>query len=492
MTPMIVLYNPWSTPSHKKPLPMSLLAVAALLEGEFDYEIVDANLLPDPIGHIIALAQRRPLTAVGFTVMPGPQLNHAVPDAQRLKAALPGVPIVWGGYFPSAHADVALKEDYIDICVHSQGEQTFLELVRVLAHGGDLSAVAGIVYKEGGQIKHNPHRTLIPLDQLPLWPYHKLPMERYLHRHYLGNRVGSHHSSYGCPFACNFCAVVGMVNKRWLPESPERVAQIVLMQKEQYGIDALQFHDMDFFVSEPRTAEFAERMKDQGLAWWALGRVDELMRYSDATWAKLKASGLKMVFSGAESGSDEVLKRMNKGGKVSVNLTLELAKRMRQYGIVPEFSFVMGNPPNPLDDIAATIGFIRQLKEVNPATEVILYIYTPVPEEGTLYEEAKAMGFRFPETLADWVSGDWRSFSLRRDPHTPWLDPQLKRSVRDFERVLNAYYPTVTDSKLTGIKRAALRALAGWRYHTEFYRYPLELRAFHKLFAYQRPETTGF
>jgi len=489
---MIVLYNPWSTPSIKKPLPMSLLAVAALLEGEFEYEIVDANLLADPIGRIIEIGQRRPLTAVGFTVMPGPQLNHAVPDAQRLKAALPGVPIVWGGYFPSAHADVALKENYVDYCVHSQGEQTFLELVRVLAHGGDLSAVAGIVYKDNGQIKHNPHRTLIALDKLPLWPYHKLPMERYLHKHYLGSRVGTHHSSYGCPFACNFCAVVGMVNKRWLPEAPERVAQIVQMQKDKYGIDALQFHDMDFFVSEPRTAEFADRITGQGLAWWALGRVDELMRYSDATWQKMKASGLKMVFSGAESGSDEVLKRMNKGGKVSVNMTLELAKRMQHYGIVPEFSFVMGNPPNPLEDIAATIGFIRKLKEVNPATEVILYIYTPVPEEGTLYEEAKALGFRFPDTLADWVSGDWRSFSLRRDPHTPWLDPALKRGVRDFERVLNAYYPTVTDSKLTGLKRAALRALAGWRYHTGFYRYPLELRAFHKLFQYQRPETTGF
>jgi anaerobic magnesium-protoporphyrin IX monomethyl ester cyclase len=492
MIPMVVLYNPWSTPSYKKPLPMSLLALAAVLEGEFDYEIVDGNLLADPIGHIIELGQRRPLTAVGFTVMPGPQLNHAVPDAQRLKAALPGVPIVWGGYFPSAHADVALREDYVDYCVHSQGEQTFLELVRVLAHGGDLSAVAGIVYRDGGQIGHTPHRALIPLDKLPLWPYHKLPMERYLHKHYLGKRVGTHHSSYGCPFACNFCAVVGMVNKRWLPEAAERVAQVVQLQQERFGIDAVQFHDMDFFVSEPRTAEFAERIKDNHIAWWALGRVDELMRYSDATWQKMKASGLKMVFSGAESGSDEVLKRMNKGGKVSVNLTLELAKRMQHYGIVPEFSFVMGNPPNPLDDIAATIGFIRRLKEVNPATEVILYIYTPVPEEGTLYEEAKAMGFRFPETLADWVSGDWRSFSLRRDPHTPWLDPELKRSVRDFERVLNAYYPTVTDSKLTGIKRVALRALAGWRYHTHFYRYPLELRAFHKLFAYQRPETTGF
>jgi radical SAM superfamily enzyme YgiQ (UPF0313 family) len=489
---MIVLYNPWSTPSIKKPLPMSLLAVASALEGEFDYEIVDANLLADPVGRIVELGRARKLTAIGITVMPGPQLNHAVGDSKRLKAALPDVPIIWGGYFPSQHADTVLQEAYVDYCVHSQGEQTFLELARVLDKGGDLASTQGIMYKGGGTVQHTPHRPLLPLDSLPDWPYHRVPMERYFHKHYLGERVGTHHSSYGCPFSCNFCAVVGMVNKRWLPQSAERTAGVVQRLHDQYGADAIQFHDMDFFISEPRTAEFAERIAPLNMTWWALGRVDELMRYSDATWKKMKASGLKMVFSGAESGSDEVLKRMNKGGKSTAHLTLELARRMQSYGIVPEFSFVLGNPPEPEEDIEQSIGFIRRLKEVNPAIEVILYVYTPVPLEGTLYNEARAMGFKFPDTLDEWVSGDWRHFAMRREPNTPWLNPHLKKRVRDFERVLNAYYPTVTDSRLTGLKRAALQALGSWRYHSGIYSYPLELRAFHKFFRYQRPETTGF
>ena len=489
---MIILYNPRSTPSYKKPLPMSLLAVAALLEGEYEYEIVDGNLLDDPTGYIIEKGQRTKLTAIGFTVMPGPQLNHAAPDAQRIKAALPDVPIVWGGYFPSQHADVILKENYVDFCIHSQGEQTFLELVRALEDGGSLASIFGLTYKEHGTIKENPHRPLIPLDQLPTWPYHKIPMERYFHKHYLGNRVGTHHSSYGCPFACNFCAVVDMVNRKWLPESPPRMEKILRFQKEQYGADAMQFHDMDFFVNEARVAEFAERITPLGMTWWALGRVDELLRYSDQTWQQMKASGLKMIFCGAESGSEEVLKRMNKGGKVTPNLTLELARRMQRYGIVPEYSFVLGNPPDPLADIDNTIAFIRRVKETNPATEIIMYMYTPVPHEGTLYEEAKAMGFKFPDTLAAWVSGDWREFSLRRDPHTPWLNRETQQQVRDFERVLNAYYPTTTDTRLTGLRRNALRAMSAWRYHSRFYHFPLELRAYHKFVGYQRPEVTGF
>ena len=97
-----------------------------------------------------------------------------------------------------------------------------------------------------------------------------------------------------------------------------------------YGVNAVQMHDMDFFISEARTAEFCERIADLGLRWWALGRIDTLMHYSEATWTALARSGLKMVFSGAESSSDAVLATMNKGGKASPRLTIDLARRMRQ------------------------------------------------------------------------------------------------------------------------------------------------------------------
>ena len=59
-----------------------------------------------------------------------------------------------------------------------------------------------------------------------------------------------------------------------------------------YRIDAVQMHDMDFFISEARTAEFCARIAGLGLRWWALGRADTLMQYSDATWTKMARAGL--------------------------------------------------------------------------------------------------------------------------------------------------------------------------------------------------------
>lgn len=471
---------------------MTLLAVGSMLEGEFDYTIVDANTTPDAVGRMDALVRDEGYNVVGTTVMPGPQLVEAVNDTRELKKRHPAVRMVWGGYFPTQHSDTILKADYVDYTVRSQGEVTMLELMRTLRDGGALESIKGISYRANGEIKHTAPRELTSPDKLPDWPYHRLDMPRYLNRNYMGTRVLEHHSSFGCPFACNFCAVVSMSNRRWLPQSPAHLERVLRKLHDEYGADAVNFHDMDFFVSEQRTAEFSERIRDLNMRWWGLGRVDTLLGYKDDTWHKMKASGLKMVFSGAESGSDEILVRMNKGGKASTHATLEYVKRAKAFGIVPELSFVMGNPPDPQEDIRVTMEFIREVKRLNPATEIILYIYTPVPLDGNLYNTAREYGFKFPETLEEWTTGHWKEFSLRRTPGVPWLDPRTLKLVRDFEAVVNAYYPTVTDVKLRGLKRQFSRALAGWRYYFEFYDYPVELKAWQKLVHYQRPETTGF
>ena len=483
---MIVLVNPASTHSPRKPLPMSVLAVASVLEGEFEYTIVDANVEPDVLGRIEAIAEQTALTAIGITVMPGPQLSHAVPLSRALKHRCPGVPIVWGGYFPSEHAAVALRDAAIDYSIRGQGELSFQSLVRVLTQGGALDTVAGLSHVQNGRVTHNPMAPLVALDGLPPWPYERLDMRQYFHRHYLGARVGAHHSSYGCPHACTFCAVVGVANRRWVAESPERVAGVLRHFKARYAADAVQFHDMDFFISEARTAAIADRVRRIGLSWWALGRVDELMRYQTSTWRLMKDSGLKMLFCGAESASDDTLRQMNKGGTSSAEQTLELALRMREFDIVPEFSFVVGNPPDPDEDLRRTLEFIRTVKAVNESAEIILYVYSPVNGP------ALADGFRFPDTLDEWVSERWQTFALRRDPRTPWAPRSIRQRMRNFETVLNAYYPTVTDMRLTPRRRQLLRAMAAWRYLGRVEATPFELNAVQRVFHYQRPETTGF
>jgi anaerobic magnesium-protoporphyrin IX monomethyl ester cyclase len=491
---MLILYNPPSSRNRKPVLPMSLLALGALLEGTEEYLVVDGNLEADPLGTLDRAIRETGADVLGVTVMPGPQLTAATPLCRALKAMHPSLTIVWGGYFPTQHHETCLRSGYVDFVVLGHGEAAFQRLVEALRRGEDPSGLPGVAYLDpsSGEPRANPLDAIPHPDRLPDFPYHRVDVARYLRPTFMGRRTLPHHSSYGCPFACSFCAVVNMTQSRWLAQSAERTAWVARGLVERWGADSLELYDNNFFVREARTAEFAARITDLQVAWWGEARVDTLLDYSEATWKAMRDSGLKMIFMGAESGSEETLLRMNKGGTSSTGKTLALAEKMRRYGIVPEFSFVVGNPPDPEADAQRTLEFIRQVKAVNPASEIILYMYTPVPVAGELYESARDCGFAFPETLEEWVSRDWQQFSQRRSALVPWVADPLHARIRDFERVLNARYPTATNPRLQGWRRTLLRASAYWRYQLRVYPFPLELRILQRLLDYQRPETSGF
>jgi anaerobic magnesium-protoporphyrin IX monomethyl ester cyclase len=492
---MIIFFNPLSTTPGKQPLPLSVLSLAAVLDPAQPWELVDGNIEANPASRILAIAMAVPPrehVLLAVTVMPGPQVAQAVHVCRTIRDARPSIAIVWGGYFPTQHADVVLAAPYVDYVIRSQGEASFVRLIKVLENGGAMADVPGLSWKNANAIVHNTAGHLTPMEDLPDLPYGRVPMQRYLHSNYLGRRTVAHNSSFGCPFACSFCAVVAMANRRWVAQTPARMDAIVTRLVDEHGIDAVQMHDMDFFISEGRAVEFAEHISRLRLSWWALGRVDILSAYSDASWRTLARSGLKMVFSGAESGSDAQLALMHKGGRASIDRTMTLVRRLREFGVVPELSFVLGTPPDPLADLDGTLQFIRQLKRANPATEIVLYTYTPVPGDGELLREASAADFAFPKTLEDWASPAWEQTSMRRGDGLPWITREVRSRARNFERVLNAYYPTVTNVRLGAGARAVLRGASAWRYLLQWYAAPYELRALHRLIRYQRPETTGF
>lgn len=486
----IVLFNPKSA-EWKHRVPMSVLAVGALLEGRYDYTIVDGNLDPDPETTIASLAP----DVLGVSVMPGPQLRTAIPVTKRLKARFPEMTVVWGGYFASLHLDAVLDSGYVDVVVRGQGETTFLELLDAIAERRDLGEIRGIAFVRDGSIVKTPLRPLVDPNSLPHPPYHRVDVERYLGPSYLGHRTMSFHSSIGCPFTCGFCAVAGVYEGRWMGIDAEPLADEILRQRRDYAIDAVQFVDNNFFVAERRTRRFAELVRGSGVAWWGEARPDTVMKYSDDTWREMAESGCRMIFYGAETSSEVSLELMDKGGTQTGDTVLQLCERSRQFGIIPELSFVFGVPSDDvLGDVERDIAFIRECKRIAPDAEIVFYIYSPVHfESATLFREATRLGFRFPERLDDWLRPEWQEFDLRRTAATPWITDAVVRRVREFEQVLNARYPTVSDLRLTRARRTVLRTLGAWRYRFGVYRRPYELRLVaNRLFKYRRPEAEGF
>jgi anaerobic magnesium-protoporphyrin IX monomethyl ester cyclase len=146
-----------------------------------------------------------------------------------------------------------------------------------------------------------------------------------------------------------------------------------------------------------------------------------------------------------------------------------------------------------MKQIEGDIAFIKEIKEINPRTEIIIYTYSPVPTEGSdMYNKVLESGFRFPEKLEDWISPQWENFDLRKNPLTPWLSAEMIDKIRDFETVLNGYYPTVSDIRLNLFKRRIIQLMSGLRYRNSFYRHPYEIKLLQKIWRYRQPEIQGF
>jgi len=495
-----LLFNPRSANSKPR-IPNSILSIAASIEGVFDYVIVDGNMETDPAEKIFSYLQWGTFDYFGLTCMPGPQLKQAIPISKRIREQFPQVKIIWGGYFPSNQSTVVLNSGFVDFVVNGPGEKCFPNLLKALENSESYEQIKNLIYKKGNEIIRTKKDELYNQDELPPLPYEKLnafyPIQRYLGKTYLGTKTIAYHSSFGCPFTCSFCAVVPIYNARWKGKSASFIYNDVKYLKERFGGNAIEFHDNNFFVSEKRVVEFSNLIKNENMVWWGEGRIDTIDKYSDSSLALMREAGCRMIFFGAETGNDAILKKMDKGGTQSAAQIRAFAARLARFDIIPEYSFVLGTPADTpeqaMKQIEQDIAFIKEIKTINPQTEIIIYVYSPVPTEGSeMYNKVLESGFRFPEKLEDWISPHWESFDLRKNPLTPWLTPDMIDKIKDFETVLNGYYPTVSDIRLSKFKKKFLHTLSSIRYKTGLYKKPYELKALQVLWKYRQPEIEGF
>lgn len=496
----VLLFNPRSN-NYKARIPNSILQVAASIDNKHDWVIVDGNRENDPLTKILTYLETNTFTVLGCTVMPGPQLKQAIPITSLIRQKYPDIKIVWGGYFAANQYKTVINSGSVNVIINGPGDKAFPELLDAFDNNKPLAGINNIIYNNGSEIVVSPKDPLADQDILADLPYNKLDqfysIDKYLGKSYLGTKTIAYHSSFGCPFTCSFCAVVPIYNAKWKGQSAEKIYRNILHLKNRFGGNAIEFHDNNFFVSEKRTVEFARLIMNDNMTWWGEGRIDTIDKYSDESLEIMRQSGCKMIFFGAETGNDEVLKKMDKGGKQTGEQILKFAARLRKFNIIPEYSFVLGipaeSPEKVMKQIDNDIAFIKKVKELNPDTEIIIYVYSPVPTEGSdMYKQVLASGFRFPEKLEDWLDPVWEKFDLRKNPLTPWLTAEMVDKIKDFEVVLNGYYPTATDVRLNKNQRVLMKSIATWRYKSGLYSKPYELKVLQKIFKYRQPELEGF
>lgn len=499
--PHVLLINPTITKRRSARFPFAVLNLSAALGERYESTIIDGNVDRDFVSTAMRAVESGRVDAVGVSVMGGPQLRTAIRVSQAIRGRFPSIPIIWGGHFPTICAAPSLNVPYVDYAVRAQGEDTLLELLDVLfgAADGKLDTIAGLSWRRDRQIVHNPNRAFSTAGMARSLPYERLGDPRnYFGRTFLGQRTGGYQAALGCRFRCTFCGVAAMFRGKTALPPADRLEHELRILNTKFGMDSIQFFDHNFFDREEDTVPLLEVLAKLELPWWCFARADALLNLTDRSWAMVRKSRLRMAYIGAESPSDWLLHDVRKGTRT--DQTLEAVEKCRRNGVIPELSFMLAPPQDPYGETDRTFEFIRQIKRLHPQTEIMLYIYAPLPPAPgsknpqveraiSALQDAEGKPLVFPETADEWAEQRWLTYWCHTD--TPWLTPQLRERIRDFTTVLGCRFPTITDVRSPPWGKSALQALASWRYRYQRYRRPWELDLSKKFIRLWDPRVSG-
>jgi len=495
--PHVLLINPTITSRRSARFPLAVLSLSAALDGKYTSTILDGNIDRDFASTAARMVADGSVSAVGITVMGGPQLSGAIAASKAIRAQAPSIPIIWGGAFPTVCPEATVNSPYVDYAVRAQGQDTLIELLDTLAadRTADLSAIAGLTWRRDDQVIHNKDRVFSTAGLGRMLPYDRLENPRqYLTDTYLGRRTAGYQAALGCRYRCTFCGVASMFRGKTALPTAQRLEQDLGFLKNQLGVDGIQFYDHNFFDREVDMVPLLEVLAKHELPWWCFARSDALVNLSESSWALVRKSRLRMAYIGAESPSDWLLHDIRKG--TSTDQTLAAVETCRAHGVIPELSFMLAPPRDPEGETEKTFEFIRMIKRVHPATEVMIYIYTPLPARHDNKNAAVARmqaelhdcagnPVVFPRTADGWATPEWLAYWGHQD--APWLTPRLRQRIVDFTTVLGCRFPTIMDIRTSSWGKSALRTLASWRYRYERYNHPWELRASRKIIRHWDP-----
>ena len=385
----------------KPAMPLSLLHAVSLAVEHYDVVVIDQRVHHDWRLRLQREVDADPLL-VGITCYTGPMIGRALEMAALVRDSNPRVPIVWGGVHVGLLPEQALAHPLVDIVVRGEGEQSLLDLARVLVHGGDLTTVPGISFLDGDRYVATPAAPYLDVSTAPEIPYGLVDVEHYKPI-YAGRPSLYMESSRGCPYACTYCYNVYFNDRKWRAQSPERVVERVEYVRDKFGVQDVYFVDDDFFINARRSRAIIEGLCGIDVTWQVQGSdIVNISKMDDDFLRMLERSGFRRFTIGIETGSPRMRKLMKKEGSVdSIVATFE---RLAHYPFVIYGSFISNFPGETLDDIKLTLQLIDRLHEANPNfRNSPVYHYTPYP--GTpMFDQAVTAGFVPPSNLDGWSS----------------------------------------------------------------------------------------
>jgi len=296
---------------------------------------------------------------IGVSVNSSSQIIPALTLTNILKEKSKAHINIGGNFFGRVIETVAQKKDFFELFCDSilieEGEKPCIELSKAISGEINFADVPNLVYKEGDEIKVNPKTIPTPLNELADVSFDGF--EKYTY--FSPKIVLPHQTSKGCYWGkCSFCDQD--FGQNFNVKDVDKLVGELSRLKEKWNIDSFEF--IDESISPSYMEELAKKLIDTDLKvnYFCNARLEKAFTKDILNAAS--QSGLKMILWGLESGSDKIMKLINKG--IDIDKRLEIMKDAKDAGIW-NFAFIFfGFPAETHEDAIKTIEMLEQNTDV--------------------------------------------------------------------------------------------------------------------------------
>jgi radical SAM superfamily enzyme YgiQ (UPF0313 family) len=323
--------------------------------------------------------------------------------------------IVLGGAGYSIFPESSLSFLGADMGIQGEGEVVFPALIERIERGADLSGLPGL-YLRGHDLQckriFTKNLDTLPLPDIGLW---SLPFQ------WEGLWMPVQ-TRRGCPLGCSYCStgtIEGRVIRR---HSPEAMVEWITRWREA-GIHQFYFVDNTFNLPPSYGKEICRKLieHDLGIRWWAI----LYPKHVDKELVELMAgAGCEQVSIGIESGSERILKNMNK--RFTLNEVRQISDTLSERGIKQMGFLLIGSPGETRETAEESLAFAGSLKLDNLKITVGVRIYPhtylakKAIDEGVISSQDDLLFPRFylEKGLEDWLPEILKNLAATR-PH--WM-----------------------------------------------------------------------
>jgi len=268
--------------------------------------------------------------------------------------SLSDAPIVLGGAGYSIFPRRVLEYLEADMGIQGEGEKAFVMLLERLEHKADTSQIPGLCLPEIGLLKKNQPVKDLDHHPQPLLNVHLL-LPSGLKNEEIWFPVQTRR---GCAMDCSYCSTASIEGRLLRKHSVGRAVDII-RQYANAGIKNFFFVDNTFNFPLSYAKALCDRIITEGLniRWrcilypWKID--DELVE-------KMAQAGCKEVSLGFESGSESILKRMNK--RYTPDDVRRISKMLGKQQIHRMGFLLLGGPGETKDSVEQSLYFAESLE----------------------------------------------------------------------------------------------------------------------------------